>query len=71
MSGFEWAKAGMLPADWDDFSNFDRQARELWERVERERETEPIMTWEEWSELHPSHLPDHDTLIIIDELHAA
>lgn len=33
----------MLPADWDDFSNSDRQARELWERVERERETEPII----------------------------
>lgn len=39
MSDFEWAKAGMPPADWGDFSNFNQQARELWERVERERET--------------------------------
>ena len=61
MSGFEWAKA------WCGIV----RTHELWELLERERETEPSMTWEEWSELHPPHLPDHDTLIIIDELHAA
>lgn len=71
MSGFEWAKPYCLTSTGWDCSDVERQARELRERVERERETEPIMTWEEWSELHPPHLPDHDTLIIIDELHAA
>lgn len=71
MSDFEWAKPYCpTSADWDS-SDIERQAHELRERLQRERKTEPSMTWEEWSEFHPPHLPDHDTLIIIDELREA
>lgn len=71
MSDFEWAKPYCPIATGWNCSDVERQAHELRERLKRERETEPSMTWEEWSELHPPHLPDHDTLIIIDELRKA
>ena len=71
MSDFDWLKPWCPPSTGWDCLDVERQAHELRERLERERETETSMTWKEWSELHPPHLPDHDTLIIIDELHAA